>query len=91
MRLKSLGALAVAAGILFGFNAGAAAQDYPSRQVKIIIAFSPSGAIDILGRFIADADNAGFRAESDQRREEDDRPQSFGELLVGVAKRREGK
>jgi tripartite-type tricarboxylate transporter receptor subunit TctC len=54
MRLKSLGALAVAAGILFGLNAGAAAEDYPSRQVKIIIAFSPSGAIDILGRFIAD-------------------------------------
>ena len=32
----------------------ASAQDYPTRQVKIIIAFSPSGAIDILGRFIAD-------------------------------------
>ena len=33
---------------------GASAQDYPTRQVKIVIAFSPAGAIDILGRFIAD-------------------------------------
>ena len=32
----------------------ASAQDYPTRPVKIVIAFSPSGAIDVLGRFIAD-------------------------------------
>ena len=54
MRLKSLAMLAVAAGLLLGFNARASADDYPNRSVKIIIAFSPSGAIDILGRFIAD-------------------------------------
>ena len=54
MRLKSLAMLAVAAGLLLGFNARASADDYPNRPVKIIIAFSPSGAIDILGRFIAD-------------------------------------
>ena len=54
MRLKSLLALAVAGGLLLGLNGRAAAEDYPNRQVKIIIAFSPSGAIDILGRFIAD-------------------------------------
>src|SRR4029079_14787867 len=54
MRLNSLAALAVAASVLLGLNARAAAQDYPSRQVQNIIAFSPSGAIDILGRFIAD-------------------------------------
>ena len=53
MRLKSLAALALVAGILFGLNAAASAQDYPNRSVKIIIAFSPSGAIDVLGRFIA--------------------------------------
>ena len=35
-------------------HAAASAQDYPTRPVKIVIAFSPSGAIDILGRFIAD-------------------------------------
>lgn len=53
MRLKSLTALAVAAAVLSGI-AAARAEDYPNRQVRIIIAFSPSGAIDILGRFIAD-------------------------------------
>jgi tripartite-type tricarboxylate transporter receptor subunit TctC len=30
-----------------------AQSDYPNRPVKIVIAFSPSGAIDVLGRFIA--------------------------------------
>ena len=54
MRLKSLAASLLAVGVLLGLNACASAQDYPTRQVKIIIAFSPSGAIDILGRFIAD-------------------------------------
>jgi tripartite-type tricarboxylate transporter receptor subunit TctC len=47
-------ALLIAASTMLGLNTGALAQDYPARQVKIIIAFSPSGAIDILGRFIAD-------------------------------------
>lgn len=54
MRLKSLALLAVAAGLLLTFNTHASADDYPNRPVKIIIAFSPAGAIDILGRFIAD-------------------------------------
>jgi len=54
MRLKSLGAWAVAGGLLLGCHATASAQDYPTRPVKIVIAFSPSGAIDVLGRFIAD-------------------------------------
>jgi tripartite-type tricarboxylate transporter receptor subunit TctC len=53
MRLKWLATLAIAGSALFGFNAGALAQDYPNRPVKIVIAFSPSGAIDVLGRFIA--------------------------------------
>ena len=54
MRLKSLAALAVAGGMLLAGSAGVAAQDYPNRPVKIVIAFSPSGAIDVLGRFIAE-------------------------------------
>jgi len=57
MRLKSLAALAVAIGLLVAGNVAASAQvsaqDYPNRPVKIVIAFSPSGAIDVLGRFIA--------------------------------------
>jgi tripartite-type tricarboxylate transporter receptor subunit TctC len=54
MRRRSFAALAIAGCVLLGVTPKASAQDYPSRQVKIIIAFSPSGAIDILGRFIAD-------------------------------------
>lgn len=53
MRLKSLVVLAMA-GALLGLNAGTSAQDFPSRSVKVVIAFSPAGAIDILGRLIAD-------------------------------------
>jgi tripartite-type tricarboxylate transporter receptor subunit TctC len=43
--------LAVCAALWLNFTASA--DDYPSRPVKIVIAFSPSGAIDVLGRFIA--------------------------------------
>jgi tripartite-type tricarboxylate transporter receptor subunit TctC len=53
MRLKSLAALAIAS-VLACWPAGARAQDYPQRPVRILIAFSPAGAIDILGRLIAD-------------------------------------
>src|SRR5215212_11733785 len=55
MRLKWLAAIVVAFGALLGFDRGAVAQqDYPNRTVKIVIAFSPAGAIDVLGRLIAD-------------------------------------
>ena len=54
MRLKSLAAFAVVCGLMLGGVAGASAQDYPTRPVRIVIAFSPAGAIDILGRLIAD-------------------------------------
>jgi tripartite-type tricarboxylate transporter receptor subunit TctC len=54
MRLKSLAALAIVAGALTVLNTGASAEDYPTRPVRVVIAFSPAGAIDILGRFIAD-------------------------------------
>jgi tripartite-type tricarboxylate transporter receptor subunit TctC len=54
MQPKSLAALAIVGGMLLGIGTAARAEDYPNRPVKIVIAFSPSGAIDILGRFIAD-------------------------------------
>jgi tripartite-type tricarboxylate transporter receptor subunit TctC len=47
-------ALLIAAGAVLASSAGAVAQDYPTRPVRVVIAFSPAGAIDILGRFIAD-------------------------------------
>ncbi len=49
MRLPA--ALAMAA-LLLGPSA-ARAQSYPDRPVKVVIAFSPAGAIDVLGRLIA--------------------------------------
>ena len=52
MRLKSLAALALAAALL-ALPSVAPAQNYPDRPVKVLIAFSPAGAIDILGRLIA--------------------------------------
>jgi tripartite-type tricarboxylate transporter receptor subunit TctC len=54
MRSKSLLTLLVALSALVPLNSSVLAQNYPERQVRVIIAFSPAGAIDILGRFIAD-------------------------------------
>jgi tripartite-type tricarboxylate transporter receptor subunit TctC len=54
MRLKSLAVIVAAVWALLYGSAIASAQDYPTRQVRVIIAFSPGGAIDVLGRLIAD-------------------------------------
>ena len=53
MRLKSLAALLLAALATAALPASVQAQNYPDRPVKILIAFSPAGAIDVLGRLIA--------------------------------------
>jgi tripartite-type tricarboxylate transporter receptor subunit TctC len=54
MRVNWLGALLLAAAALLGPGTNVQAQDYPNRPVRVIIAFSPAGAIDVLGRLIAD-------------------------------------
>ena len=54
MRVNWLGALLLAAAALLGPGTSVQAQDYPNRPVRVIIAFSPAGAIDVLGRLIAD-------------------------------------
>jgi tripartite-type tricarboxylate transporter receptor subunit TctC len=56
MRLKMLAVLALAGFALLGSGSTvhAQAQDYPNRPIRVIIAFSPAGAIDVLGRLIAD-------------------------------------
>jgi tripartite-type tricarboxylate transporter receptor subunit TctC len=51
--MKSFAALILAVGTLLALPSGARAQNYPDRPVRILIAFSPAGAIDVLGRFIA--------------------------------------
>ena len=54
MTVSMLGRLIAASAIALGLCAPASAQKFPDRPVKVIIAFSPGGAIDILGRSIAD-------------------------------------
>jgi tripartite-type tricarboxylate transporter receptor subunit TctC len=42
-----------AACLLAAFSAMAAAQDYPSRQMRLVVPFPPGGINDIVGRVIA--------------------------------------
>ena len=51
MRACAVGAM-IAAALLAG-NAGASAQSYPERPVRVLIAFPAGGTIDTLGRIIA--------------------------------------
>ena len=54
MKLARLGGpLALAAGLLLALADGAAAQTYPNRSVRILIAFPAGGSIDTLGRLLA--------------------------------------
>ena len=51
MRACAVGAMIAAA--LLAANAGASAQSYPERPVRVLIAFPAGGTIDTLGRVIA--------------------------------------
>jgi tripartite-type tricarboxylate transporter receptor subunit TctC len=42
-----------AAGLLLAFTAVAAAQDYPTKPIRLIIPFPPGGSNDVVGRVIA--------------------------------------
>jgi tripartite-type tricarboxylate transporter receptor subunit TctC len=50
-RLHSL--LVKAAGLIVALTATAAAQDYPTKPVRLIIPFPPGGSNDVVGRMIA--------------------------------------
>jgi tripartite-type tricarboxylate transporter receptor subunit TctC len=50
---KTFAALAMAAAAVLGSPTGAAAQSYPDRAVRMIIAFPAGGTIDTLGRIVA--------------------------------------
>jgi tripartite-type tricarboxylate transporter receptor subunit TctC len=49
---KTFAALGMAAAAVLGSHAGAAAQTYPDRAVRMIIAFPAGGTIDTLGRIV---------------------------------------
>ena len=51
MGLRLFGAMLIAAAL--AMNAGASAQSYPDRPVRILIAFPAGGTIDTLGRILA--------------------------------------
>lgn len=50
-RIRSL--LLAISGVFFALTATSAAQDYPTRPVRIVIPFPPGGFNDIVGRLIA--------------------------------------
>lgn len=42
-----------AAGALFGIAGPAAAQEYPSKVIKLVVPYPPGGATDVIGRVLA--------------------------------------
>jgi tripartite-type tricarboxylate transporter receptor subunit TctC len=73
-RALCLGALALAA-------AGACAQDYPSRPVRLIVAFAPGGSVDLVSRLVGDkvGESLGQPVVIDNR------PGAGGALSAGIA------
>jgi tripartite-type tricarboxylate transporter receptor subunit TctC len=50
---KRYATLLTAAGLLVALTAAVAAQDYPTKPVRLIIPFPPGGSNDVVGRLIA--------------------------------------
>jgi tripartite-type tricarboxylate transporter receptor subunit TctC len=50
MKFRTFAAVALAA---FAWSGAALAQDYPSRQVTMVVGYPPGGAVDAVGRMIA--------------------------------------
>ncbi len=50
---SAAGAIVIAAGLILGSHAGARAQNYPDRSVRMIVAFPAGGTLDTLARIIS--------------------------------------
>jgi tripartite-type tricarboxylate transporter receptor subunit TctC len=53
LRLALSSALAVTSALAFGALAGAQAQNYPSKPVRLVLPYAPGGIIDYVGRMLA--------------------------------------
>ena len=59
-RTKGNSLRAVCAALFYVVSAGAVAQTYPDRPVRLVVGFPPGGAADILGRIAAQHLSAGL-------------------------------
>ena len=56
-------AIALVAVLWLGSAAGARADEWPSRPVKIVVAFAPGGSADQFGRLMAVELSAAFKQQ----------------------------
>jgi tripartite-type tricarboxylate transporter receptor subunit TctC len=69
LKLRALLRAALGALTLVGLCTGAQAQDYPSRPLRMVVAFTPGGPTDAMARLIADklGDKLGQRVIVENR------------------------
>jgi tripartite-type tricarboxylate transporter receptor subunit TctC len=54
MTIRVLQTIAIAAGMVCALSAASSAQQYPTREVKLVVGFPPGGGIDVQARLFAE-------------------------------------